>query len=54
MIELERWMSYRDVAIPAACWFCGQPDTRQHAWDCKPTIHVAKFLRRELREWIQE
>ena len=45
MTELERQMSYREVAIPGVCWFCGQPDTQQHAWDCYATIHVTKFLR---------
>ena len=54
MLELERRMSCRDVAIPGTCWFSGQPDTRQHAWDCMPTIHVATYLRRELHEWIRE
>ena len=53
MRELERRMSYREVAIPGVCWFCGQPDTRRHAWDCYATIHVATFLWQGLREWIK-
>ena len=47
-------MSYRDVTIPGTCWFCGPPDTRQHVWDCMPTIHVAAYLKRELRGWIRQ
>ena len=41
------------MTIPGTCWFCGQPDTRQHAWDCAPTIHVAVHLRGQLRNWIR-
>ena len=53
MMELARRMSYRDVTIPGTCWFCGQPDTRQHAWDCAPNIHVAAYLRGQLSDWIR-
>ena len=48
MVELARRMSYRDVTIPDACWFCGCLDTRQHAWECWSTIEVAKYLKEEL------
>ena len=54
MLEPERRMSYPDVTIPRTCWFCGQPDTRQHALDCLPTINVAAHLRSEPRDWIRK
>ena len=31
MTELARRTAYREVVIPDACWFCGQPDTVRHA-----------------------
>ena len=51
-MELERRMLYREVRIPGACWFCGQPDTRMNAWVCPGTIEVVQFLRQELVDWI--
>ena len=54
MVEIARRMSSRDVTIPDACWFCGRPDTRQHAWDCMSTIDVATYLEEELRDWVRK
>ena len=54
MTELKRRMSYREVTIPGVCWFRGQLDTRQHAWDCYATIHVAQFLRQGFSESIHK
>ena len=53
MTELERRMSYQEVAIPGFCWFYHQPDTRQHSWDCYATIHITQPRRQRLREWIK-
>ena len=53
MTEVARRMLYRDVMMPGICWFCGQPDTRQHVWNCVTAIHVSTYLRDQLRAWIQ-
>ena len=44
MMELARRTAYREVIAPGMCWFCGEPDTVRHAWDCLPTKHVVRHL----------
>ena len=44
MTELARRTAYREVVVPGKCWFCGQPDTVRHAWDCVPTRHVVNHI----------
>ena len=54
MTELARRTAYREVIIPGKCWFCGEPDTVRHAWDCVPTRHVVKHLVGGWCAWLGE
>ena len=54
MTELARRSAYREVFIPGKCWFCGEPDTVRHAWDCLPTRHVVRHLVGGWCAWLGE
>ena len=41
------------MIVPGQCWFCGQPDTARHAWDCVPSRHTIRHLVEGLCTWLQ-
>ena len=52
--ELARRTAYREVVVPGKCWFCGQPDTVRHAWDCVPTRHVVNHILGGWYAWLNQ
>ena len=52
MAELARRTAYREVIVPGQCWFCGQPNTVRHAWDCLPSKHIVRHLLEGLCTWL--
>ena len=54
MTELARRTAYREVVVPGKCWFCGQPDTVRHAWNCLPTRHVVNYILEGWYTWLDQ
>ena len=54
LTELARRTVYREVVVPGKCWFCEEPDTVRHAWDCVPTRHVVNHILESWYAWLDQ